>query len=44
MPPVYNAFEQCFWATATAMVNIIVPVIAIVILFKILHYFIVKGE
>ena len=41
---IIDAFIDCFWLVATACVKLVVPIIAIVILFKILHYFIIKGE
>lgn len=44
MNPILSTFTQCFWLTASEAVKLFVPIIAIVILFKILHYFLLGGK
>lgn len=41
---ILDNFIECFWLTATEAVKLFVPIVAIVILFKILHYFLLGGR
>lgn len=32
-----NAFIECFWQTATALIPLITPIIALFVLFRLVH-------
>ena len=36
-------WESVFWETATQMAQIIMPIISIILIIKIIHYFIIRG-
>lgn len=42
MDQIATLFEDIFWATAEKMAVIIMPIITLIIIVKLIHYFIIK--
>lgn len=42
MDTITNLFTDIFWATAQNIATIIMPIITLIIIMKLVHYFIIK--
>ena len=40
----FELFESFFWETATSLVNVIVPILALFLVFRLVHDLLYKGS